>query len=155
MASQTIGAVAGRATKRTLALLVAHLAAECEAGEVVAKDLDSFFASEPATKQRGKPQLQGIVLAAFAWWSQRGHGERQEPGKAPPASAPTSQATQPPTPTAAPVAALPAPTPVRPTTPPPAPTTPPVAPTAPATKPAPATQQPAPAITPVAAPGQG
>ena len=37
--------------KRTLALLVAHLGAEREAGEVAAEDLRGFFASEAATKQ--------------------------------------------------------------------------------------------------------
>lgn len=112
--------------KRTLALLVAHLGAEREAGEVAAEDLRGFFASEAATKQRGKPkaaasvaQVQGIVRAALAWWNQQGHAERQEPAKTP---APASRAIQPPAPTAAPVAA---PTP--------------------ATKPAPATQPPAPA----------
>ncbi|MGA7741796.1 MAG: hypothetical protein WCE40_08155 [Polyangia bacterium] len=119
--------------KRTLALLVAHLGAEREAGEVAAEDLRGFFASEAATKQRGKPraaasvaQVQGIVRAALAWWNQQGHAERQEPAKTP---APASRAIQPPAPTAAPVAAP-----------------------APATKPAPATQPPAPAAPPVAAP---
>ncbi|MGB7810841.1 MAG: hypothetical protein WBP56_06875, partial [Polyangia bacterium] len=95
--------------KRTLALLVAHLGAEREAGEVAAEDLRGFFASEAATKQRGKPraaasvaQVQGIVRAALAWWNQQGHAERQEPAKTP---APASRAIQPPAPTAAPVAA--------------------------------------------------
>jgi hypothetical protein len=107
-------------TKRTLALLVVHLGAEREVDKVVAKDLDDFFASEAATKQRGKPraaasvaQLRGIVRAAFAWWKE------QCPQAAPPAPAPAVVAaptppltTQPPASPAA-QAAPPAPAPTR------------------------------------------
>jgi hypothetical protein len=103
-------------TKRTLALLVAHLGAERDAGVVVAQDLDVFFASDAATKQRDKPrapasiaQLRGIVRATFAWWQQR-------PPAAPPRPAPVeapastpARTTKPPSaaPVAPPVSALP------------------------------------------------
>jgi hypothetical protein len=109
-------------TKRSLALFVAHLGADREVGEVVAEDLEGFFASEAATKQRGKPraaasiaQLRGIVRAAFAWWQQR-------PPATPPALVPAPvvvptptppQATQPSAPALAPAVALPASAPCR------------------------------------------
>jgi hypothetical protein len=113
-------------TKRTLALLVAHLGADRETDEVVAKDLDLFFASEAATKLRGKPraaasiaQLRGIVRAAFAWWQQQSHTAPQKAIPSSPASAPMP-ATKPPqaprlpsTPSLPPAVALPASAPAR------------------------------------------
>jgi hypothetical protein len=107
-------------TKRTLALLVAHLGADRETGEVVAKDLDLFFASEAATKLRGKPraaasiaQLRGIVRAALAWWQQQSHTAQQKaiPAAPAPASAPAPatkppQATRPSAPSPPPALAL-------------------------------------------------
>ena len=96
-------------TKRTLALLVAHLGAERDAGVVVAQDLDVFFASDAATKQRDKPrapasiaQLRGIVRATFAWWQQRPPAAPRAPRLAPaPAPTPT-RPTKPLVPAAAP-----------------------------------------------------
>jgi hypothetical protein len=108
-------------TKRTLALLVAHLGADRKVGDVVAEDLEGFFASEAATKQRGKPraaasvaQLRGIVRAAFAWWQQdvRTPTPTSEPREAgPPPSTPAATPTQ--APTVAPGAAPPASTPAQ------------------------------------------
>jgi hypothetical protein len=112
-------------TKRTLALLVAHLGADRETDEVVAKDLDLFFASEAATKLRGKPraaasiaQLRGIVRAAFAWWQQQSQTEQQKAIPAAPASAPAPatkppQATRPSAPSPPPAVALRASAPAR------------------------------------------
>lgn len=96
-------------TKRTLALLVAHLGAERDAGVVVAQDLDVFFASDAATKQRDKPrapasiaQLRGIVRATFAWWQKRPPAAPRAPRLAPaPAPTPT-RPTKPLVPAAAP-----------------------------------------------------
>ena len=130
-------------TKRTLALLVAHLGADREVGDVASNDVDDFFASEAATKQRGKPrasasiaQLRGIVRAAFAWWQKQGEhigtpidktlqaGTAQPPAlpqaskasAAAPAVIPASThtpPTHPPSPATAPVTAPPALPPTR------------------------------------------
>jgi hypothetical protein len=112
-------------TKRTLALLVAHLGADRETGEVVAKDLDRFFASEAAMKLRGKPraaasiaQLRGIVRAAFAWWQQQSQTAPQKAIPSSPASAPMPatkppQATRPAAPSPPPAVALRASAPTR------------------------------------------
>ena len=91
-------------TKRTLALLVAHLGAEREAAEVAEQDLEGFFASDVATKLDGRPraqatvaQIQRIVRAACAWArEQKGKTARVPITREPPALA--AHATQPPTP---------------------------------------------------------
>lgn len=66
--------------KRTLALLVAHLGADREVGEVQVAEVEGFLAGEAATRQRGGlradsslAQIRRIVRAAFTWWQEQGY----------------------------------------------------------------------------------